>query len=118
MALIIKANNATLPSPTQISSGEELIWSSSTGRSDNGLMIGDIIAEKQTLSITWEYLTKAQKNIIKQNLKGGFFPIKMIFDDETVTLTSYRGTLTSEHLGYIGDGLYYFKTVSAELTEQ
>lgn len=117
MALIIKVNNIALPSPTQISSGEELIWSSSTGRADNGLMIGDIIAEKQTMSITWEYLTKAQKNLIKKNLKG-FFPIKIIFDDETVTLTSYRGTLTSEHLGYIGDGIYYFKTVSVELIEQ
>lgn len=118
MALVIKANNVTLPSPTQLSSGEEIIWSSSTGRSDNGKMIGDVIAEKQTLSIKWGILTKAEKNLIKKNLIAGFFPIKLIFSDETVTLTSYRGTLTSEHLGYIGDGIYYFKSVSCDLIEQ
>lgn len=118
MALIIKANDVKLPSPTQISSGEEIIWSSETGRGDNGKMIGDVVAEKETISIKWEYLTKTEKNLIKKNLIAGFFPIKLIFDDETVTLTSYRSTLTSEHLGYIGDGIYYFRTVSVDLVEQ
>lgn len=118
MAFIIKANGIALPSPTQITSGDEIIWSSSTGRSDNGKMMGDVIAEKQTLSIKWEFLTKNEKEIIKNNLQAGFFGVQLLFGDETVTLTTYRATITAEHLGYIGDGIYYFRSVSCDLTEQ
>lgn len=118
MGLILKANNVVLPSPSQISSGEEIIWSSNTGRGDNGKMIGDVVAEKQTFSIRWEYLTQAEKNKIKNNLKAGFFTVQLVFDDETVELTSYRGTISSEHLGYIGDGTYYYRSVTCDLIEQ
>lgn len=118
MALVIKANGEKLPSPVQINLGEEIIWSNETGRGDNGKMHGDVIAEKQTLSIKWEYLTKAEKKLIQKHLKAGFFKIQLIFSDETVNLTQYRGTLNSEMLGYIGDGICYYKTVSVELIEQ
>lgn len=118
MGLVIKGNDVILPSPTQISSGEEIIWSSNTGRSDSGKMLGDVVAEKQTFSIKWEFLTKEEKNIIKNNLRAGFFKIQLIFDDETIQLVSYRSTLTSEHLGYIGDGNYYFRSVTCDLVEQ
>ena len=119
MGLTIKANGVTLPSPTEISTTDEIIWSSATGRStSSGKMLGDVIAEKETFSIKWEFLTKAEQKKIKNNLKSGFHPISFIFDDETVTLTSYRGTITSQHLGYIGDGLYYYKSVSCDIIEQ
>lgn len=119
MGLTIKANGVTLPSPTEISTTDEIIWSSATGRStSSGKMLGDVIAEKETFSIKWEFLTKAEQKKIKNNLKSGFHPVSFIFDDETVTLTSYRGTITSQHLGYIGDGVYYYKTVSCDIIEQ
>lgn len=118
MGLIIKANGETLPSPVQITSGEEIIWSNNTGRGDNGKMIGDVIAEKQTFSIKWEFLTKAEKKKIKKNLKAGFFKVQLIFSDETIDLSSYRGTLSSELLGYIGDGICYYKSVACDLIEQ
>ena len=95
MGLTIKANGVTLPSPTEISTTDEIIWSSATGRStSSGKMRGDVIAEKETFSIKWEFLTKAEQKKIKNNLKSGFHPVSFIFDDETVTLTSYRGTIT------------------------
>ena len=119
MGLTIKANGVTLPSPTEISTTDEIIWSSATGRStSSGKMLGDVIAEKETFSIKWGILTKAEQKKIKDNLKSGFHPVSFIFDDETVTLTSYRGTIASQHLGYIGDGVYYYKTVSCDIIEQ
>lgn len=118
MGLVIKANNVTLPSPVEITSGNELIWSSSTGRGSEGKMLGDIVAEKLTFSIVWGILTKAEQKTIVNNLKSGFFSLEFIFDDETVSITSYRGTITSKHLGYIGDGTYYYKSVSCDLIEQ
>lgn len=119
MGLTIKANNVVLPSPVEISTTDEIIWSSNTGRSTtSGKMLGDVIAEKQTFSIKWGVLTKAEQKKIKNNLKSGFHPVYFIFDDETVALTSYRGTITSQHLGYIGDGVYYYKSVSCDIIEQ
>lgn len=119
MELIIKVNNVVLPSPTEVSTTDEIIWSSNTGRSTaSGKMLGDVIAEKQTFSVKWEYLTKTEQKAIKDNLKSGFHPVSFIFDDETVTIYSYRGTITSQHLGYIGDGHYYYKSVSCDIIEQ
>lgn len=119
MGLTIKANNVVLPSPTEISTTDEIIWSSNTGRSTtSGKMLGDVIAEKQTFSIKWGILAKSEQKKIKNNLKSGFHPVYFIFDDETVALTSYRGTITSQHLGYIGDGIYYYKSVSCDIIEQ
>lgn len=119
MGLIIKANGVTLPSPVSISTTDEILWSSNTGRStSSGKMLGDVIAEKETFSIQWGVMSKADQKKIKQNLKRGFHTVQFIFDDETVNLSSYRGTITSEHLGYIGDGIYYYKSVSCEIIEQ
>lgn len=119
MGLIIKANGVTLPSPTEISTTNEIIWSSNTGRSTtSGKMLGDVIAEKQTFSIKWGILTKAERQIIVDNMKSGFYPVSFVFDDETVTLNTYRGTITSAMLGYIGDGNFYYKSVSCDVIEQ
>lgn len=119
MGLVIKANGVTLPSPVSISTTNEILWSSNTGRStSSGKMLGDVIAEKETFSIQWGIMTKADQKKIVNNLKSGFHTVQFIFDDETVNLASYRGTITSEHLGYIGDGIYYYKSVSCEIVEQ
>lgn len=118
MGLVIKANGVKLPSPSKITSTNEIIWSSATGRSSTGKMLGDIVAEKQTFSIVWEFLTKAQQKQIVKYMKAGFFPVQFIFDDETVELSSYRGTITNEHLGYVGDGNYYFRSVTCDVIER
>lgn len=119
MGLVIKANGVTLPSPVSISTTNEILWSSNTGRStSSGKMLGDVIAEKETFSIQWGVMTKADQKKIVNNLKSGFHTVQFIFSDETVNLASYRSAITSEHLGYVGDGVYYYKSVSCEIIEQ
>ncbi len=119
MGLIIKANGVILPSPTEIKATNEIIWSSNTGRSTtSGKMLGDVIAEKGTFSIKWEMLTKEEQKLIVTNMKSGFYPVSFVFDDETITLTTYRGTISSEMLGYIGDGKFYYKSVACDIIEQ
>lgn len=119
MGIVIKVNNEELPSPVSISSSDEILWSSNTGRSTaSGKMLGDVIAEKQTFSIQWGILTKAEYKKIKDNLKSGFYPLQFVFDDETVKLSVYRGTISAEHLGYVGDGIYYYRSVSCDIVEQ
>lgn len=116
--MIIKSDNTVLPSPTALNASDEIIWSSNTGRSTvSAKMLGDVIAEKKTFSIGWQWITAAELKVIKNALKSGFNPISFIFDDETITLMAYRGTISSEYAGSIG-GIEYYKTVSCDVIEQ
>ena len=94
------------------------MWSSNTGRSSTGKMIGDVIAEKETLNIKWQYITAAEKNIIKTALSTGFFPIEINIDGNPYTITVYRGTLMYEAMGRLDDGIYYVKEISTDIVEQ
>ena len=57
---------------------DEPIWSSNTGRSSTGKMIGDIIAWKTTIEVSWPPLTYAQAKAIRDAIKSGgeFFDIQ------------------------------------------
>ena len=43
---ILRCGSAVLPAPDTLSIGDEIIWSSSTGRTLSGYMTGDVVAEK------------------------------------------------------------------------
>lgn len=111
-------NGHEMPSPVQLAVGEELIWSSNTGRSDSGSMVGDVVAEKTTLNITWGILTEAEYRLIKQNVKAGFFSVVFRDAGETRSWDGYRGSLSNEQLGYIGDGTFYYKSAVCQIIQQ
>lgn len=113
----ISVSGAALPSPDELRVSNEIIWSSNTGRTASGLMVGDAIAEKQTLAIRWGVLTKAQLSTIKGKLVSGFFPLTLTIDGESVTVTNYRGVLTAEILGTFG-GVTYYRSASANVIQQ
>lgn len=118
MAQVLKAGGVALPSPTKISSSDEIIWSSRTGRSAaSGKMIGDVIAEKKTVDIEWGVLTETEMSRIEHALTVGFFSFSLQ-DCGEITITVYRGTIKKEHLGYIGDGIYYYKSASVSVIQQ
>lgn len=116
MASIV-VNGTTLPAPTSINSGDEIIWSDDTGRSATGKMIGDVIADKKTLDITWEMLTESQASTIKSKLASGFFTVSFRDYGNTVSITAYRSTLQKQHFGYIGN-TYYYRSVTVSIVQQ
>lgn len=115
---ILWSGSITLPSPVQITVNDEIIWSSNTGRTVSGEMIGDIIAEKKNVSIKWGVLTESELVLIKQVMIAGFFPISFRDDGIELTINSYRGTLTKEQLGYVGDGIFYYKNASVSIIQK
>lgn len=115
---ILKCGDTELPSPVSITSGDEIIWSSSTGRGDNGKMYGDVIAEKKNISIQWNMLSEDEVLILDENLVAGFFPFTFRDGGKMLKITSYRGTLTKQHMGYIGDGKYYYRAVEVQIIQQ
>lgn len=118
MTQVLTAGSTTLPPPVKIESSEEVIWSSSTGRSAaSGKMIGDVIAQKKTVDIEWGILEESDVKKIQQALTAGFFNFSL-YDCGSITIKVYRGTIKKEHLGYIGDGKYYYKSVTVSVIEQ
>ncbi len=117
MGVSITAGGTVLPSPVELTVSDEIIWSADTGRSEAGTMLGDVVAEKQTWGIRWGVLTGAELGIIRTKLASGFEPVTLTIDGSSVTLTVYRGTLTSELLGTCG-GVTYYRTAAVTLIQQ
>lgn len=115
---ILWSGGIVLPAPTSLTVNDELIWSSDTGRTLSATMMGDVIAEKKTASIRWEYITEDDIKTIKSVMINGFFPFSFHDDGVDLTIESYRGTLSKEHLGDIGDGNYYYKTVTVDVIQR
>lgn len=113
-SILADSTGAELPAPVSMSVGEEVIWSSNTGRVSSGKMMGTVIAEKDTISISWGVLTKFQIEEIEKKIPKGFIKLYLFGEEYEV----YRGTLTKEALGYIGDGIFYYKSASTDIVER
>ena len=116
--IIITSGSTVLPAPSQMSVDDEIIWTSDTGRTLAGRMMGDVIAEKKNIKIEWGPLTETDVNLIKKYLTTGFYPITFHDDGEDITIDVYRGTMSKVHLGDIGDGNYWYRSISVNLIER
>lgn len=115
---ILSVSGAALPSPTSLQVDDEIIWSSDSGRDLSGLFSGDVISQKKTVTIGWEYLTAAQVALLQQKLVTGYFPLTFADAGASITIESYRGTLSKVALGYIGDGMFYYKSVTCKIVQR
>ena len=118
MSEVLKAGNVQLPSPVSISTSDELIWTADTGRLMNGAMVGEVVAEKKTVSLKWGILTETEMLLIKNNMTGGFFNFTFHDDGVDMTIEVYRGTMAKERLPDVGDGVVRYKTVSVDVIQR
>lgn len=122
MYLEIYGDGVLLPSPSSISIGDELVWSSNTGRSVTAEMIGDIIANKSTLTITWRMLSYSAINIIKNNVSDISNPFKNVTlktntGDVLLSFTGYRSTLAIDSIFTVGKEVYA-STITTDIIQQ
>ena len=68
-------DGVTMPTPalSGLTIKKEKIWSNNTGRVANGDMVGDLIAIKYTLEITWPMLSRADAAKIDAAISPAFF---------------------------------------------
>ena len=109
----ITVNGVALASPVSISNSDEILWSSGTGRSANGQMSGDVIANKKTIQISWGILTQDEYNAIR-NIPSGFFNAVVLGQ----SIRAYRSTISGSCLGTFSDGITYYNDVSTSFIEQ
>lgn len=112
---ILAAEDGTeLPAPVSMAVGKETLWSANTKRTTSGRTVGTVIAEKDTVSLNWGVLTKTQMNVIENKIPKGFVKLRIFGELYEV----YRGTLNEEALGYIGDGVFYYRSASTDIVER
>lgn len=116
--MILKAGDTVLPAPVSISVNDEIVWTSDSGRSLSAYMMGDVVAEKKTVSVKWGIMTEEQVVLIKEKLLAGFFPFTFHDDGVDITIEAYRGTLSKKQIGYLGDGLFYYQEVAVDIVQR
>jgi hypothetical protein len=91
-------NGTRMPTPALggVTITSEKIWSSNTGRSSSGKMLGTIVAIKSKISIKWGALTPDEAKTIENAVSDKDEPfVTMKYTDmtgTTVTKTVYFGT--------------------------
>lgn len=112
----ITASGIALPEPSSFKLNDEIIWSSNTGRGTTGKMTGDVVAEKQTLEVTWEFLRESELATIRRGLPAGFFSMKV---ENNKPWTGYRDSISVEDIGDLGDGKgHCYRSVSTKIIQQ
>ena len=114
-------NGVKMPDPALegITISREKIWSSNTGRTTSGKMVGTVVAVKTTLKIKWPPLTPAQTAVVENAVSGSAF-VPVTFTDatgSTVTKTMYFGTPSYTVYSW-ADGVQYIKDVTVDGIEQ
>ena len=116
-------NDVKMPDPALegVTVSREKIWSSNTGRTTSGKMVGTVVAVKTTLKIKWPVLTPAQVATIEGAVSdpdNPFVPVKYIdATGETVTRTMYFGTPSYTVYSW-ANGMQYIKYASVDGIEQ
>lgn len=119
MAISLTANGTALPAElTELRRGDELLWSEGTGRgATDGLLVGSVVARKQTWQAVWAVLTKAQYDVVRA-IPQGFFTLLVKDGNTTIaTLTVYRSNVEGQLLGTFG-GTTYWRDVSVQFIER
>lgn len=110
-----------MPEPKQggITITKEKIWSKNTGRATNGSMVGDVIAIKTKMQISWNVLSGEQVAVLDAALEPAF--ISVYFKDPRLnaytTKTFYAGTPTYPVYSY-ATGLPEYVGCAVDLIEQ
>lgn len=116
--VLCRAGTVDLTAPVSISVDDNIVWSKNTGRAANAEMIGDMIAQKKSVKIKWGLMPESDLVIIKNNLVAGFFPFTFHDDGIDITISSYRGTLSKEQIGPLGDGIFWYRSASVEIIQK
>ena len=119
MALTVKVNGTALPGELiELQPSDETLWSDGTGRSaENGLMVGSVVAKKQTWSAKWGVITLAQYSQIR-NIPEGFFTLLIQDGSTTISnITAYRSPVKGNIIGTFG-GTTYVKDAEVQFIER
>lgn len=91
---VLKLNGKNMPTPDEsgIVMNYEPLWSSNSGRTASGLFVGDIVAEKKTVTFTFSSLSNEDISMIENELNT-FYEVDFVNPlnpKERIQFTAYR----------------------------
>lgn len=111
-------DGVTMPTPalSGLTIKKEKIWSNNTGRAADGEMMGDLVAIKYTLEITWPMLSRADVAKIDAAISSAFFNVTFTDpgSNSRITKRFYSNTPSYPVYSYV-DGVKTYKGVGATL---
>lgn len=116
----LKINGVVMPTPDEgVTLGKEPIWSSNAGRTSSGYYVGDIVAEKRTVSFNFSFLTDEQIRRIENQLTT-FYQIDFVNPlnpAERIVMDCYRPP-RSYPLKRVSNGKSHFDTFTLDCIER
>lgn len=116
---MLKIDGVTMPEPKGITFSKEKIWSKNTGRTTDATMVGDIIAIKTKMQISFGCLSGTQVTQLDEALSKSF--VSVYFKDPRqnayVEQPFYSGTPSYPVYSYV-DGLPEYVGTAVDLVEQ
>lgn len=115
----IKIDGVEMPRIKELTITREPVWSRNTGRGADGSMLGDIVAQKTTLQITFVPLSDSQAAKLAAATEPAFFNVtyKDPLTNATKTKKMYAGTLPYPVYSYV-DILPRYVGVGIKLVEK
>lgn len=118
---MLKIDGVDMPEPKfgGLTITPEKVWSKNTGRTTTGEMVGDIIAIKNKLKISWPPLTAEQVAVIDAAITPAYFDVyyKDPRTNQYETKRMYAGTPTYPVYSY-ATGLPDYSGVAVDLIEK
>ena len=119
--MIINGILVATPKQGGITVTDEPIWAPNTGRSSTGKMIGDIVAWKTTVAVSWPPLSFSQAAEIRDAIKnaGPFFDIEYydLSTEKRVTKTVYASSIPRTLYSLV-DRYQKYKDITITFVEQ
>jgi len=101
---MFKVNGVDLPEPQSVIFDRNKIWSANTGRLDSGYFVGDLIAIKRKLNVTWGPQTAEGAQLILNAVNQQFVTIKYTTEDRVERSGEfYWGDLSGEAYNFTVD---------------
>ena len=119
-ALDIRINGQAIPNGiVSLRRGDEILWSEGTGRSaESGVMVGSVVAAKNTYSIQWGIITQEEYAAIISIIPLGFFTLTIATNGGTIAnIQAYRGNISGDYIGKHG-GRAYWQGVAVDFIER
>ncbi len=116
-------NGVALPTPALqgVTITHNKVWSSNTGRTASGNLVGTIVAIKRKLSIRWPPLTEQQVSLIQDAVNDPDHPFSTVryrdADGQEVTCTMYFGDPSYTQYSW-SDGIRRVLDVTVDAIEQ
>lgn len=115
----MKFNDTEFKEPSSINFRPEKIWSSNTKRTSSGLMVGDVIAIKDTISLMWNILTPEELVTLDAIISNAFFNMTYLDPRTNATITKefYASTPSYTVYSYV-EGMYKYQGTAVDIIER